>query len=303
MKNILLLVLSTISFSLIAQPWSSNGVCDLVDGTQWNNGGAKGCACTWYSVENGDTILNCAFGDCGQSDLLECVYDCNGHNGNTTDMIQRECDATATPFCWYNGGGGDAGEQYCLGIVLPVELINFSGYAHPNYNEINWTTLSEIDNDYFIISYSNNGMTFEELIRVGGAGTTTQEQNYTFRHTSPINGVNYYKLEQIDYNGESKEYPIISINNNTLMSSNLFTEIYPNPSSDIFYFNYNGKILSQSIYVTLCDTKGNVILRGEVNKFNNSQAIPFKLINVMKGYYFLKITQGDYSEVKSLMVK
>ena len=80
MKNLLLVLGLLLSFNLMAQPWTSDGICDFTDGQQWNNGGAKGCACTWYSVVGTDTILNCAFGDCGQNALLECVYDCNGHN-------------------------------------------------------------------------------------------------------------------------------------------------------------------------------------------------------------------------------
>ena len=299
MKRLLLLILLTSTLSY-AQPWSPSGTCDFTDQTQWNNGGAKGCACTWYDSEGN---LNCAFGDCGQNALYECLYDCNGHNGYATDQTPRQCDATASPYCWYNGGGGNAGELYCQGITLPIELLDFWGQSTENYNEIHWETNSELDNDYFIISYSSNGVEFNELIRVDGAGTTTTPQSYYFRHGNPIYGTSYYKLTQVDYNGESEEFPVIAINNKKMDSQYVFSDVYPNPSSDIFYFNYNGNSLNETIYVKVTNLLGKTVLTGSVDKYNNSQAIPFKLIGVEKGNYFIEIKKGEHTETKKLMVK
>lgn len=299
MKRLLLLTLLTSTLSY-AQPWSPSGTCDFTDQTQWNNGGAKGCACTWYDSEGN---LNCAFGDCGQNALYECVYDCNGHNGYATDQTPRQCDATANPYCWFNGGGGNAGELYCQGITLPIELLDFWGQSTEHYNEIHWETNSELDNDYFIISYSSNGVEFNELIRVDGAGTTTSPQSYYFRHGNPIYGTSYYKLTQVDYNGESEEFPVIAINNKKMDSQYVFSDVYPNPSSDIFYFNYNGNSLNETIYVKVTNLLGKTVLTGSVDKYNNSQAIPFKLIGVEKGNYFIEIKKGEHTETKKLMVK
>lgn len=299
MKKLLLIILTILSVNVNAQPWSPSGTCDFTDQSQWNNGGAKGCACTWYDT---DGNLNCAFGDCGQNALYECVYDCNGHNGYATDQTPRQCDGTASPYCWYNGGGGNAGELFCQGIALPIELLDFWGQATKDYNEIHWETNSEINNDYFIISYSPNGNDFEELIRVEGAGTTTTPQGYYFRHINALKGVSYYKLTQVDYNGESEDFPIISINNNIMNTPYLFTDVYPNPSTDIFYFHYTGSLLNQPLKIRVTDLLGNTILEGNVDKFNNTQAIPFKLIGVEKGNYLIEISQGEHKEIKNIMV-
>jgi hypothetical protein len=302
MKKLFLTLFLFNCLTTFAQPWTSNGVCDFVDGTQWNSGGAKGCACSWYTVSGTDTILNCAYGDCGQSDLLECVYDCNGHNGNPTNSISRQCDASATPICWFNGAG-NAGELFCLNIALPIELIEFGGNSTDNHNHIFWTTASEIDNDYFILSYSTDGINFEELTQVDGAGTTTTQQNYSFRHYSAKNGVSYYKLKQVDYNGEYKEYPVISVTNKKIDGGSLFSNIYPNPSSDLFYFVYNGKKFGQPINVKIMTNTSKVLLEGEVTKFNDTQGIPFNLDGIDKGVYLVEISQGENSEIKKVMVK
>jgi hypothetical protein len=285
----------------LAQPWSADGICDFTDGVQWNNGGAKGCACTWYTVSGTDTILNCAFGDCGQNALFECVYDCNGHNGFATNSIPRQCDATASPICWFNGAGS-AGQLFCEGLALPIELYEFGGVSVDGNNELYWITASELDNDYFTVSHSHGSEAFEVIGTIDGAGTTVEEQNYRFIHVSPPRGVNYYRLTQVDYNGDSKEYYIISIKNIKDTSGDLFSKIYPNPSDDMFYFNYNGNKTNIPIEVSIVDNMGNVVLDGIVESFNNTQGISFKMDTVDKGIYQVILKQGETVEIKKVTV-
>ena len=285
------------------QPWSSNSLCDFVDNTQYSNGATKGCACTWLTLDvNGDTITNCAYGNCGQSYLFECVYDCNGHNGNPTNSIVRQCDATANPICWFQGGGS-AGELFCAGIALSIELDEFWGSAVDSYNEIYWTTVSELDNDYFVVSYSKDGYDFKDIGTIDGAGTTNQEHKYRFIHVNAERGVSYYKLKQVDYNGVYEEFHIISINNNGIKTGGLFSEIFPNPSSNLFYFNYNGKIFNTPINIKIASTLGETVREGIVKKYNNSQAISFNLDGLESGVYLVELTLGNIREIKRVMLK
>jgi len=305
MKKLLSLLLLLTFFAcnnVLSQPWTSNSICDLTNGVQWNNGGATPCACTWYSVSGVDTILNCAYGDCGQSDLFECVYDCNGHNGNPTDVVPRTCDASASPICWYQGAGSTAGADFCAGIALSIELYEFWGSAVGFHNEIYWTTSSELDNDYFVVSYSKYGISFEDIGNIDGAGTTTQERKYRFIHGNPERGVGYYKLRQVDYNGEFEEFHIISINNNGAKTGDLFSEIYPNPSSNLFYFNYNGNVFNTPINIKIESNLGEIIREGVVDKYNSSQSISLDLTGVSRGVYLVKITQGTLTETKKIIV-
>lgn len=207
--TILVLLLHT-NFLAFSQPWSTSGTCDFTDGQQWNNGGAKGCACTWYSVSGTDTILNCAFGDCGQNALYECIYDCNGHNGYVTDMIARTCDASATPICWFNGAGS-AGELFCAGLALPVEFINMIGYTDGAHNYIEWSTSSEYNSSHFIIERSIDGIDYEYVATVLASGNTTLQSNYRVIDVTPYIGTSYYKLLQYDYDGAFEILKVISI--------------------------------------------------------------------------------------------
>lgn len=200
--------------TLFAQPWSPDGICDYTDGGQWNNGGSKGCACTWLTFnEVWDTITNCAFGDCGQNALYECVYDCNGHAGYSTESIQRQCDATADPICWFNGNGSQ-GEGFCLGIIaMPVIFDEAEAYHTDGNNIIRWTTFSEYDASHYTIERSDSTGVFEHIATIPANGTTTTKSSYRFLDMMPHEGANHYRLIQYDYDGRHELLTVVYINN------------------------------------------------------------------------------------------
>lgn len=196
-----------------AQPWTADEICDFTSGQQWNNSPSIPCACTWLSLSGSDTIINCAFGDCGQSDFLECIYDCNGHNGNNTDQIQRDCNG-ADPLCWYQATGqGPDGSEFCGAIALPVEFIGMDGYTNGNSNVIEWSTASEYNTSHFIIEKSISSENFEFVVSVPSNGTTQMESNYRAIDVSPEDGVSYYKLTQYDIDGKYEHLGYIAIDN------------------------------------------------------------------------------------------
>src|SRR5690554_4455829 len=98
-------------------------------------------------------------------------------------------------------------------IVLPIELISFTGEYKDLTNILTWVTSSERNNDYFILSYSSNGEHWEIIKKIPGAGNSNSIQNYQVSHNDFENGINYYKLMQVDFDGQAKVYPIISIDN------------------------------------------------------------------------------------------
>ena len=292
MKIIISVAIALLCGNVNSQPWSSNGICDFVDGTKYSNGNTTGCACTWYSIDvlSGDTTLNCAFGNCGQSYLEECVFDCNGHGGAPTISVARECDATAVPVCWFQGGGS-AGELFCAGIAMSIELVDFWGNSTPKYNEILWAVSSQTDNDYFTISHSTDGLSFKEIGMLDGEGTTNNFKLYRFLHIAPKLGINYYKLKQTDFNGEYAEFPVIAINTKHYPGTDVFTDVYPNPSNGLFYINYKGKNFGTPIEISILNVEGVVVRETSIDKFNNSQAIAFDMEGLSKGYYHMKLTQ------------
>lgn len=98
-------------------------------------------------------------------------------------------------------------------VPLPIELLYFNGEKHYGFNLIEWGSASEINNDYYTIEKSQDGKNWEYLSLVYGAGTTTELLNYEFRDYYVKDTINYYKLSQTDFNGNSKTFKIIVVNN------------------------------------------------------------------------------------------
>ncbi len=86
--------------------------------------------------------------------------------------------------------------------ALPVELINFNAERCKSGSCLSWATAAEINNDYFEVQRSIDGINFDKIGQVQGNGNSTIEQNYSYTDIySPVQNV-YYRLKQVDYDGK-----------------------------------------------------------------------------------------------------
>ncbi|CAH1001397.1 hypothetical protein LEM8419_02300 [Neolewinella maritima] len=84
---------------------------------------------------------------------------------------------------------------------LPVELTVFEARALADRVELSWRTDSEVDNDYFAIERSCPGEEWMEVVRQVGYGNTNETYDYVATDESPRPDMNYYRLKQVDYDG------------------------------------------------------------------------------------------------------
>lgn len=101
--------------------------------------------------------------------------------------------------------------------VLPIDLGAFKGSSNGSAVVLKWSTLSEQNNSHFDVERSADGEKFDRIARIAGQGTTSTNTNYTFEDSNSRAGVNYYRLKQVDFNGDfsySWVIPVHSILNN-----------------------------------------------------------------------------------------
>ncbi|MCP9767702.1 T9SS C-terminal target domain-containing protein [Lacihabitans sp. LS3-19] len=161
---------------------------------------------------------------------------------------------------WNSGGSTGAfnGLQLANGTstssVFPLDLLSFE--AKRNYElSINllWQTTSESNFSHFEIQRSTDAKSFETIGKVKGDGSLNAVSEYAFVDEKPLDGINYYRLKQVDIDNSFEFSKIISVN--------LFldgqVEVYPNPCtdfitlknvkkeeiSDAYLYNNNGKLL------------------------------------------------------------
>lgn len=123
-------------------------------------------------------------------------------------------------FCRVNA----AGEEWWFDNIelvefpsppLPISLLSFTGTQQLNSNLIEWATASEQNNSHYILEHSTNGL-FNEISVINmqhGGGNSSTTLKYSFIDKNPPLTINYYRLTQVDFNGEYKVFNTISIDN------------------------------------------------------------------------------------------
>ncbi|MGD1959541.1 MAG: T9SS type A sorting domain-containing protein [Fulvivirga sp.] len=115
---------------------------------------------------------------------------------------------------------------------LPIELQKFDGETIDGDNYLEWITASELNNDYFELQRSADGISYETIMRIEGQGTNTGRTTYQFTDTNPLGGFNYYRLKQVDIDGtvtvfnKSEWIVLLTITSDVEFS----IKAYPNPT-------------------------------------------------------------------------
>lgn len=105
----------------------------------------------------------------------------------------------------------DFGVSHSGGAIMPVELVSFEAKRNYTGSLLTWATASEKDNELFNIERSTNGSDFQTIGQVKGSGTTNVAKDYVFEDKTPAQGVNYYRLQQVDFNGKSSRSMVKSV--------------------------------------------------------------------------------------------
>lgn len=179
---------------------------------------------------------------------------------------------------------------------LPVELISFEVMAVDNSVKIDWITASEINNDYFTIEKSLNGVEFSFLSSVDGSGNSSSAHSYTAYDKTPSNGINYYRLKQTDFDGKESWSDIKSV---SFKKSGLVS-IYPNPliGSEInLYTSDDSEVVSR---INFYDLAGKLVLKVEdISGAGNKGSSTFEIGNQLSnGTYVVEVNtnSGVYRE-------
>lgn len=126
----------------------------------------------------------------------------------------------------------NASPQTCPSLLpLPITLASFEAKPLEDKSvNLTWQTVSEENNDYFSIEHSTDGINFREVAQQVGNGTTSTVQNYSFLHRNVDNGLHYYRLKQVDFDGKF-EYSAIVTAKVTFANDDVI--LTPNPTSDM----------------------------------------------------------------------
>lgn len=184
------------------------------------------------------------------------------------------------PWAWGTGAiVGPAG--FGALTILPINLSYFKGQATEQGALLSWETLSEESNSYFTIEKSRDGVRFEELTRVKGAGDSDVPLQYKHLDKNPYK-LTYYRLRQTDYDGTSEVFNIVTVSvRDKAEDIKVFPTIVRNR-----LVNVELPSTAQTLEGTLVDLSGRIILRTNLQEGRNAIELPGALQN---GMYILRI--------------
>ncbi len=159
--------------------------------------------------------------------------------------------------------------------TLPVEMVDFSASPKEDKVLLEWTTASEVNNDYFEIYHSSDGLNFDPISKIDGQGTSQSFENYEYTHESAVAGINYYKIKQVDFDGSFDFSKVVVAK---LRSLDFATNWTPNPFETSIHLNLD-EAFDQNTPIEIFDLRGALVYsglleRGQTQKTLNLNTLP-----------------------------
>lgn len=174
--------------------------------------------------------------------------------------------------------------------TLPVTFADFQVKKQGDAAKLNWHTYAEENNKEFIISRSTRDQDFVEIKRQPGAGNSKSNQQYTYIDPKPIVGTSYYKLEQVDFDGQRTMLKIVPFQ--FVLNLGLKVSTYPNPSKGEISLLTN--IPSSSVQVTITNIQGINIYQENIKLADDIKEYPLGLkTKLLPGTYIITVKDED----------
>lgn len=172
---------------------------------------------------------------------------------------------------------------------LPVELNYFKVAERDNKAWLSWQTLSEENSRTFIIEKSTDGENFKAIGEVPAQGTTSLVHNYEFTDVETLRDLQYYRLNQIDFNNTQTYSEVESIQG----PRDHDFRVYPTLVSHDLFVDMNDNDFDKG-NLRIFDTNGNVVYQQDLMPVSDPITVPASILTT--GVYFVMITTDRHSE-------
>lgn len=191
-------------------------------------------------------------------------------------------------------GFGDNGN----GSALPVELIYFTAQVEGENVKTMWATALEISNSHFEVERSIDGVKFEKIGVVEGAGTSTSTLSYHLFDEQPVFGISYYRLKQVDYDGVYEYSKIAAVN---LAKAGATVSVYPNPAHgnvNIAMRNAEGNVA-----VSIYNQTGIQVYSSQATANAGSTTLAIPVQDLPAGMYFVNVHTDTTDTTQKLAIQ
>lgn len=196
-------------------------------------------------------------------------------------------DVTTSTACGNDIAIDDIKFSTCSdGGPLPVSFINIAAQKKGSGVTISWSTVYEVNNDFFEVERSNDGgITWNTVIKTRGSGASSTTKNYSVYDAKPLAGINYYRIRQVDQDGTSRysttvAYKLTITNTDVSVLANPF-----NASITIDFLSQHNQVLTIKFF----DNSGKLVNSQQMNIVRGSARKTIETGNLARGMYIMQV--------------
>jgi hypothetical protein len=223
----------------------------------------------------------------------------------TLDWLARgTVNAANNTVSFLNADGfGDLYAMDNTASRLPIVLLSFDAKSFKENVELKWTTAAEINNSFFTIERSQNGVDFVPRLFLDGAGNSNELQKYQVVDSEPILGRSYYRLKQTDFNGQFEYFEIISVVFEGSEQFNFGLKSNPIAQGQSIAIWKTKSLEGFNPHYILRDIQGQVIVQSELPlTMEDNYELP-KTERLSSGMYLLSINYLGSTKTVKVLVK
>ena len=254
-----------------------------------------------YNIENGlDHLLRVSYVAATQTFTAEVLNSAGSTSyGSITyaSLNPATLFGTTTPYFGFTAstGGLNNLQSGCIASAftsLPMELLYFQVDCYVSNVSLHWETGAELNNDFFLVQRSVDGLIFEDLAHISGSGNTNSSAHYQWTDMDPGNEIRYYRIKQVDFDGQYS-YSIIRV----ASCENLDISIGPNPTDRYVYIDHHlGKT-----QLVIRNSIGQIVnVRAQTT---NKDSIRIDMSTLPAGIYFITLGNSEKFKTHKLILK
>jgi hypothetical protein len=188
--------------------------------------------------------------------------------------------------------------DYTYAPLLPVELIDFTAQKESLSVALQWQTASEKNNDHFLLQRSVEGRAFETVGKIPGAGNSQNLKDYHFIDQEPGDGLNYYRLKQVDFDGHFEYSEVRSVRFDFVGEQ---ISVYPNPlDGELINVRFSSPA-EWEFDVELMDVNGTLLAQQKQFLEKGVNKLQFSLSAHPSGVYWLRFNYGPNTHTERIV--
>ena len=189
----------------------------------------------------------------------------------------------------------------CPTSTLPVELVYFNARKEGGTAALlTWRTAQELNALHYEVQRSTDAIHYSFLGKVRANGNSSKELTYSFTDNSPLAGTNYYRLRQVDNNGNYIETEAKAVQFGDLQ--NTAVQYYPNPTNGILNIQIADNLAKEAKTITIFNTVGVIVGQHRV-KTNLSKNIAVDMSGLAKGVYFVQLKSSTLNSTNRIVLQ